>query len=139
MAFKRVLVTGSDDVSANKAGPGMIGLAHNPAISNIATVGAGTLTAGALGSGIIQRTGPTGAYSDATDTAANILAGPMAGANVGDSITCIISNQVAYAQTITAGTGVTLVTNANAIVEASTFTIVVITKLSDTTVRFMML
>ena len=72
-----------------------------------ATVGASTLTAGQMLTGNIIRTGSTAAYTDTTDTAANIIASipnPIFG--VGYELTIV--NTVAYTETIAAGTGVTL-------------------------------
>lgn len=73
----------------------------------IATVGNGTLTAAALVGGIVTRSGPTAAYTDTTDTAANIIAA-LANPEVGASFEINIKNTVAFAQTIAAGAGVTL-------------------------------
>lgn len=71
----------------------------------ITTVGNGTLTAAGLVGGEIVRTGPTAAFTDTTDTAANIVAaGPLAGS----SFSILIKNSTAFPQTISAGTGVTL-------------------------------
>ncbi len=82
----------------------------------VATVGAGALTADMLLSGLIMRTGPTGAYADTTATGAEIVAAMGEGVEVGDSFDFIHVNGVAYACTLTAGaTGVTLAgTTANA-------------------------
>lgn len=80
----------------------------------ISTAGAGTLTAAALVSGLIMRSGPTGAYDDTTDTAANIVAA-LDNPAVGTSWDFTIVNGVAYAGTMLAGSGVTLAgTTANA-------------------------
>lgn len=88
-------------------------LGHSPKVA-ISTVGAGTLTAAAIVSGLIMRTGPTGNYNDTTDTATNILAA-MPFPKIGDSFDFIHVNGVAYIATIVAGTGVTLAgTTANA-------------------------
>lgn len=76
-------------------------------VTNITTVGNGTLTAAGLVGGEIVRTGPVAAFSDATDTAANIIAA-LPGVVVGSSFNILIKNATAYTQTITAGTGVTL-------------------------------
>lgn len=65
-----------------------------------------TLTAAALTGGQIVRTGPTGPFSDTTDTAANIAAIP--GIVVGGSFSILLKNATAFPQTILAGTGVTL-------------------------------
>ena len=73
----------------------------------ITTVGNGTLAGAALVGNQIVRTGPVAAYSDATDTAANIIAAFPGGVASGSSIVGI-KNATAYTQTITAGTGVTL-------------------------------
>lgn len=75
--------------------------------TTITTVGNGTLTAAGLVGGQVVRTGPTSAYSDATDTAANIVAALPGGIAQG-SFTVQIKNATIYPQTITAGTGVTL-------------------------------
>lgn len=75
-------------------------------VTPITTVGNGTLTAAGLVGGEITRSGPTSAFSDATDTAANIVATP--GVLVGSSFNILIKNTTAFLQTITAGLGVTL-------------------------------
>lgn len=71
----------------------------------ITTVGNGTLTAAGLVGGQITRTGPTGNFSDTTDTAANITAALPSGAQ---AVLARIKNATAFTQTITAGSGVTL-------------------------------
>ena len=73
----------------------------------ITTVGNGTLTAASLLGDQIVRTGPTGAYSDATDTATAIVAAFPGGSAAGSNIVQI-KNATAFTQTLTAGTGVTL-------------------------------
>lgn len=73
----------------------------------ITTVGAGTLTAIALISGLIMRTGPIAAYIDTTDTATNILAA-MITPEIGDSFDFTVVNGVAFIDTLAAGAGVTL-------------------------------
>lgn len=73
----------------------------------ITTVGAGTLTAAALMSGLIMRSGPVGAYNDTTDTATAILALWDSPA-VGSSVDFTIVNGVAFALTMVAGAGITL-------------------------------
>jgi hypothetical protein len=73
----------------------------------IATVGAGTLTAAGIVGGLILRTGSTGAYTDTTDTAANIIAA-LHGAAIGQSFELTIQNNVGFVETLTGGTGVTL-------------------------------
>lgn len=83
------------------------GLARAPANTAITTVGAGTLTAAALVGGVITRSGSTAAYTDTTATAAQILAA-LSGEATGDSWYVWIKNTVGFAQTLAAGTGVTL-------------------------------
>jgi hypothetical protein len=78
----------------------------------ISTAGAGTLTAAAIVSGLIMRTGPTGAYADTTDTATAILAA-MDDPAVGTTFDFIHVNGVAYACTFTAGAGVTIAGTVN--------------------------
>ena len=75
-------------------------------VTNIPTVGAGTLTAASIVSGIINRTGPTTAFTDTTDTAANIIAA-LPNAVVGQSFSLWIINQTAFVDTLAAGTGIT--------------------------------
>lgn len=76
--------------------------------TNITTVGAGTLTAAALLGGVITRSGSTAAYTDTTATAAQIVAALGADTPVGTSRFVWIKNTVAFAQTLAAGSGVTL-------------------------------
>lgn len=73
----------------------------------ITTAGAGTLTGAAIAGGVITRTGPVAAYSDATDTAAAIVA-VIPNAFVGQSFILRVKNGVNFTQTLTAGSGVTL-------------------------------
>lgn len=75
--------------------------------TSITTVGNGTLTAAGLVGGLITRTGPTGAYSDATDTAVAIVAA-LPGFIANQTFLIRIKNATAFTQTITAGAGVTL-------------------------------
>lgn len=93
-------------------------------LSALTTIGAGTLTAALLTSGLINRTGPTGAYNDTTDSAQNIINALVAQYNYGTTATTGISsgvaaqpgttfrlrhiNTVAFIMTLVAGTGVTL-------------------------------
>lgn len=74
----------------------------------ITTAGNGTLTAAGLVGGQISRSGPSGAFSDATDSAAAIIALLPGGS--GSQFQVLIKNSTAYVQTITAGSGVTLPT-----------------------------
>ena len=73
----------------------------------ITTVGAGALTAAAITSGLILRSGPVGAYDDTTDTAVNIIAA-WDNPSIGSSFDFTIVNGVAQIGTMLAGVGVTL-------------------------------
>lgn len=73
----------------------------------VTTVGAATLTAAAFVGGVIIRSGSTGAYSDTTPTATQILA-LIANPQIGSTFRLRIVNTVAFIETILAGTGVTL-------------------------------
>lgn len=75
--------------------------------TSITTAVGGVLTGAGLAGDQIVRTGPTAAFSDATDTAANIVAAFPGGSAAGSNIV-EIKNATAFTQTITAGTGVTL-------------------------------
>lgn len=75
--------------------------------TTITTVGNGTLTAAALVGGQISRSGPTAAFTDTTDTAANILTADGGTFIAGDVFIIRIKNLTAFPQTITAGSGVT--------------------------------
>jgi len=78
-----------------------------PAITAITTVGAGVLAAAALVGGIVNRSGSVAAFSDATDTAANIFAAAV-GVPLGYAFNADITNLTAFPMTITGGTGVTV-------------------------------
>lgn len=74
-----------------------------------------TLTAAQILAGLYVRAGMTAGRTDTTDTGANIdtaLTGANSGAvpdlAVGESITLVISNQVAFALTLAGGVGVTI-------------------------------
>lgn len=91
-------------------GAGGYGNTDNPSLVNgaIATVGAGSILAGNLPGNLIYRTGPTAAFIDTFDTAANLDAGIGGGMDPGDAFQIWYSNQVAFAATIAGNTGVTL-------------------------------
>lgn len=91
---------------ATDAGGG--GSGADRANTAITTVGAGTLTAAGIVGGLITRSGSTAAYTDTTATAAAIVAAMGAGADAGDGFEFTIKNTVAFAETLAAGTGVTL-------------------------------
>lgn len=76
----------------------------------LTTVGAGTVTGAMIATGIVRRTGPTGAYTDTFDSAANILAalaGNSWAASVvpGASFRLLYINTVAQAMTFAGGQG----------------------------------
>lgn len=73
-----------------------------------ATVGA-TLTAAQLTTGLINRSGPTAAFTDTTDTAAALYAAD--GSNTSNSFYVTIKNTTAFPQTLTGGTNVTIATS----------------------------
>jgi hypothetical protein len=92
----------------------------NLGASNLATAGAGTLLAALLATGMLFRTGPAAAYADTTDTGANLDA-KFPKLAVGDTFDVYYINSVAFASTITAAAGITLITAAaNNVVAAST-------------------
>lgn len=82
------------------------------AFANITTVGNGSLLASALVQGVVYRTGPTGAYSDAIDNPSNIflaLSGNIPGPAIvpGLGFKFRLVNTVAFVETITGiGSGV---------------------------------
>lgn len=91
----------------------------------IATVGAGTLTGAAIATGIIRRTGPTGAYTDTTDTASAILTAlsgnsPAPTVEPGSTFRLLYINTVAFAMTLAAGTGVVLGTGTTTLIASQT-------------------
>lgn len=99
----------------------------------ISTVGNGTLTAAGLVGGQIVRTGPVAAYTDTTDTAANIVAA-LPGLVAGETFFARVKNATAFTQTIAAGIGVTLPTTV--IVPAFSIVTYVVTINSATAVTF---
>jgi hypothetical protein len=76
-------------------------------VLGITTVGAGVLTAAAMVAGVVDRTGPTGGYTDTLDSAANLMKA-IPGASVGDSFEFWFRNTVAQACTIAVGVGAEL-------------------------------
>ena len=76
----------------------------------LATIGAGTLLPGHILSGVLNRTGPTGAYSDTWPSASSILAASPQ-LSVGDSFSVLVRNTVAFAMTSVAGSGIVLGAN----------------------------
>lgn len=88
-------------------------LAGEETIYALSTVGAETLTGPILANTVINRTGSTAAFTDTTDTAANIIASLNSGLgntglDVGVSWRFKYKNTTAFAALIAAGTNVTL-------------------------------
>lgn len=81
----------------------------------ITTVGNGTLTAAAMVGGLIVRSGSIAAYTDTTDTAANIISALGDAPVVGTSWLLYIKNLAAFSQTLSAGAGLTLSGNKNVV------------------------
>lgn len=102
----------ANEVTDRDIAPGdILGLGENILTGALATAGAGTWTGAAIASGMINRTGPVGAYTDTTDTATNILAalkGNSPGIDIlpGTTFRMLLINTVAQALTFAAGAGV---------------------------------
>src|SRR5215469_9280364 len=90
-------------------GLGVTSIASGAPIMNtaISTVGAGLLTGAAIVGGVITRSGSTSAFTDTTDSAANIIAA-IPNSTVGQSWELVLVNTTAFAETLSAGSGVTL-------------------------------
>lgn len=82
-------------------------LVGNRATAAVTGTTGATLTAAQLLSGVILRSGPTAGYADTFPTAALIKAA-LSGAEVGMGFEFTIVNTVAFANTVAAGTGITL-------------------------------
>lgn len=78
-----------------------------PSNTALATVGNGTLLAAGITSGLVTRSGSTAAFTDTTDSAANIIAA-LPNAQVSQSWELLINNTTAWPETLAGGTGVTL-------------------------------
>lgn len=104
------------------------GLMMFPKVTALTTAGAGTLLAALLLTGMLLRTGPGAGYADTIDTGANLDA-KLPNMQVGESISMLYVNSVAFASTITAAVGVTLGSAAaNNVIAASTGRILVLVK-----------
>lgn len=109
---------------------------NNPAVVNtaITTVGAGTLTAAAIAGGVITRSGSLAAYTDTTATAVQIVAALTAYV-AGESFFLELRNTTAFAETVSAGVGVTL--TGNAVVPANSCGLYLVTITSATAVTML--
>lgn len=83
----------------------------------ISTAGTGVLTSAGMLSGLIERTGPAGAYADTLDTADNLMAANPA-LSTGDSFKFTVRNTVAFANTVAVAEGAELA-GANTAIAAS--------------------
>ena len=121
---------GANDVRA--ALPGEIQMSQLQYVAN-STVGDSTLTAASLLAGVINRTGPVGAYADTLPTV-NQLVAACPQLSERDSFTFLFRNTVAQANTITAGTGWTLGSNTSIAASLVREFLVTMTAVKPTTV-----
>ena len=117
---------GANNVQA--AGPGNCVLDQTQAFP-ITTVGTGVLSAAGILSGIIERTGPTGAYADTLETADNLLAAAPE-LSAGDSFEFLVRNTVAFANTVAVAEGAEL-SGSNTAIAASSVRKYLLTILSN--------
>jgi hypothetical protein len=135
MLFKRVEMTSAGQGVPVRSGIGT-GFFANVKPVVITTDANMTLTVDQLAGGAVQLTGLTAGRNITTPTAALILAA-ASDMDIGDSFTVAVSITTAYAGTWVAGTGVTLAGRATT--PASSWSLVVVTKLSATTVEWRVL
>lgn len=107
-------MVGGDNVVSRQSLPGdLIAGGENILAGALATIGDGVWTGAQIATGIIRRTGPTGAYADVTDTASAIIAALKGSSSIvdivkGSSFRLLVQNTVAFANTVTGGVGVTV-------------------------------
>ena len=96
--------------------PGDI-LLQGEAVTSISGTAGTTLPATSLFTGLVNRSGPTAAFTDTIDTANNILTGLSGGDNVntpvlvpGSTFRVRVINTTSYTETLAAGAGITLAT-----------------------------
>jgi hypothetical protein len=108
------------------------GNTDNPGLINgkLGTVGAGSLTNQIIDGQMVYRTGPTAAFTDTFDTAADLDAGVGQSMSPGDCCVIWYSNQVAYVATIAGNTGVTLA-SAKSTIAASALGCLVLQKVTN--------
>jgi hypothetical protein len=112
------------------------GLLAHPIINTVSADANAVLTIPQVMGGIVQYTGFTAGRTITTPTAALLLAA-MPDMDIGDTYSMMISVTPAFAGTYVAGTGVTLAGRATT--PASSFSWIVIEKLSSTTVKWTVL
>lgn len=103
MTFKRIMVQEQALGRVMRAGDNW----DNPAIQTVAADANATLSATQVASGVIMYTGFTAGRTLTTDTAANYLA-VFPEMDIGDALGFTVSIIPAFAGTLAAGTGVTL-------------------------------
>jgi hypothetical protein len=131
MLFKRALLTSQNSVpDPMRQGAGLLANIE-PAI--VATDAAVTMTVAQMAGGLVQYTGFTAGRTITTPTAALILAA-CPDMDIGDAFAFFVSITPAFAGTWAAGTGVTLLGRATT--PASSWSLVVVRKLSATTVSW---
>lgn len=131
MGFVRTLVNSATRLaSPMRAGDGLLA---NVAVSAVATDAAVTMTVAQMSGGFVQYTGFTAGRAITTPTAALILAA-FPDMDIGDTFCLVVSITPAFAGTWTAGVGVTLAGRATT--PASSWSFIVVTKLSATTVEW---
>ena len=87
-------------------------VSRNQSVSSVTAATGTTLSAAQMTGGMILRSGPTAAFTDTTDTAANLQAAYNADdTQIGSSFVMIVANATANVLTIAAGTGVILTGN----------------------------
>lgn len=130
--FTRFLTApGSNIPAVSRAGDGLMANL-NPAI--VATDAAVTMTVAQMAGGMVQYSSFSAGRVITTPTAALILAAAP-DMDIGDSFSFIVSVVPGFAGTWAAGTGVTLAGRATT--PASSWSVVTVTKLSATTVRWL--
>jgi hypothetical protein len=129
--FNRVLASNRAGLpEVGRQGQGLLG---NPSIAEITATGAQTLTVAQMSGGVVYYSGLAAGSNVTTPTAALILAAAP-DMDIGDSFMIWVSIQDAFAITWVAGTGVTLLGRATT--AASSSSLIVVTKLSATTVSW---
>ncbi len=135
MLFKRLQYTATGQELPGKASVGT-GFFANLQITTKTTDANHTLTVAEMAGGCVVYSSFTAGRAVTTPTAALILAA-AADMDVGDSFTFIVSSTAAFAATWAAGTGVTLAGRATT--PASSYSLIVVTKTSATTVTWTVL